>query len=75
MTTTTAYRATPANVRPSRAQFSPVSLQLSSRIRSADAHRSAASAALDFAERSFLNRWSQATLLDRLQPTLTRRRE
>lgn len=75
MNATSTHRATSALARSSRAQFSPISPRLSARVRDADARRIVSSAAFDFAERSFLNRWAQPTLLDRLQPALTRYRE
>lgn len=65
--------------RSSRAQFSPITRRVSPR-HSARAGRgvervSAAVAARDFAERSFLNRWMQPGLFDRAQPALTHYRD
>lgn len=75
MNATATYRATSATGRAARSQFSPVSPRLTARVGDAEARRIVSSAAFDFAERSFLNRWAQPTLLDRLQPALTRYRE
>lgn len=71
----TAAYPTTTPTRSLRAQFSPVSPRVTTGARSNAARPIVASATLDFAERSFLNRWAQAGLLDRLQPALTRYRE
>jgi hypothetical protein len=65
--------------RPSRAQFSPVTRRVSPRQIAhpgSGADRvTAAVAARDFAERSFLRRWMQPGLFDRAQPALTHHRD
>lgn len=64
--------------RSSRAQFSPVTRRVAPRYvaRPGSDHRmSAAVAARDFAERSFLRRWMQPGFLDRAQPALTHFRD
>ena len=73
---TTALSSVHAFARPSRAQFSPVTRHLAKRHFARGADRvNAAVVTRDFAERSFLNRWTRPGLFDRAEPALTHFRD